>query len=280
MNCSNIHSLPTSINKATAFTLIELLVVIAIIAILATLLLPARAGAKLRAQQTQCLSNLRQMAVARQLYYDDVGPLELPGGFLAQHFEHLTPYGVTPGVLVCPSASATNSPNFPNVGVWTGTADQTWGAITTINYPNRMFGSYAFNFHLMQLPLWGATNVVLPTSGSSWWFGKNIPANPSQTPAFADAVTPYVLAYSSDPPSPNLYNPGGGTLMGTSLTIARHGGRPASAAPRNWDISRPLPGMIDLALYDGHVERSPLENLWNYYWNANWIIPHPRPGER
>lgn len=65
-----------------------------------------------------------------------------------------------------------------------------------------------------------------------------------------------------------------------SVTIARHGNRPASAAPRNVDISKPLPGMIDLALYDGHVEKSSLENLWNYYWNANWVVPYPRPGER
>jgi len=60
--------------------------------------------------------------------------------------------------------------------------------------------------------------------------------------------------------------------------IARHGSRPASAAPRNVDISKPLPGMIDLAFYDGHVENSLLENLWNYYWSADWVIPRPRPG--
>ena len=64
----------------------------------------------------------------------------------------------------------------------------------------------------------------------------------------------------------------------SALTIARHGGRAASAAPRTANIRQRLPGAIDIALFDAHVEKAPLENLWNYYWNATWQVPNTRPG--
>jgi len=97
----------------SAFTLIELLVVIAIIAILASLLLPALAGAQEKGRSISCVNNQRQLVLAASMYAGDnedwMNPIEdffYPGGteveatFRVFLFDYV---GGNPRIFDCPS---------------------------------------------------------------------------------------------------------------------------------------------------------------------------------
>ena len=99
--------------KRSGFTLIELLVVIAIIAILAAILFPVFARARAKAQQNNCLSNVKQIMLGAIMYasdYDEkfqncdgsgAGCVGSQAAWAAQ----LLPYIKNTQILQCPSAS-------------------------------------------------------------------------------------------------------------------------------------------------------------------------------
>ncbi len=79
--------------RRVGFTLIELLVVIAIIAILAAILFPVFAQARMKAMEATSLSNIKEIALARQMYlqdYDEMFPANRIWGTYPDGANHVT----------------------------------------------------------------------------------------------------------------------------------------------------------------------------------------------
>ena len=79
------------------FTLVEILLVVGIVAILAVFLNAALASAKERGRETTCISNLKQIYSALQLYKSDFGDEAWPVGLRIGVY-------VSNTHLICPSA--------------------------------------------------------------------------------------------------------------------------------------------------------------------------------
>jgi prepilin-type N-terminal cleavage/methylation domain-containing protein len=132
MRLCNHKAEPGEGESRRGFTLVELLVVIGIIALLISILLPALSSARRLANGVKCLSNLKQIHLALQLYQNDnkgyfpvhgywgdmmgkkarlpnydaaapIGPTGFESEAGVQTVRPLNPYLIVPEVMHCPA---------------------------------------------------------------------------------------------------------------------------------------------------------------------------------
>jgi prepilin-type processing-associated H-X9-DG protein len=274
--------------KKAGFTLTELLVVLGCVTLLAATLLPALAATKLKELSTQCLGNLRQLAMTASIYQTEnknipwqaVDQLWFTPLNSVQHSGALH--------LLCPLAVKTP---ILNAGNTQGKADTSWAwsVLSNPNNPNSgnvlTNGGYGLNGWL-----YGFNNVFSGFGLSNFnFFGSTATvSHPSKTPEFMDAYWPDLWPYENGPDFAGVWYPydahglaGNNTPPYNGMLrcfMMRHGNRPPLAGPPSYVIShsvKPMPGGINVSFVDGHASYTGLDDLWLLYWNR-YAVPQPR----
>jgi prepilin-type processing-associated H-X9-DG protein len=192
-----------------------------------------------------------------------------------------TTYSAIKGVRVCAAAPEQNpwggptkrSPNSYEPGAL-GTADYPWSWINWGKWDAQ--GSYGFNMWCYSDLKSYPSLAFTPSDVDRFAFAKETAViSSSKTPLFADATWVDFAMRPEHTLGTDLYsgwwdNPGPIGLG--AITIGRHGGKGASAAPRSITIApgTQLPWRNNVGFVDGHAESVKVNNLKNLYWHKQW----------
>jgi len=228
-----------------AFTLIELLVVISIIALLIAILLPALGAARESARTAQCLSRVRQLAIAFTTYAADNQSDFVPnnsneGGWwwdedkAGQYLPSDQSTGaIEGGVLACPSDEGAIRSYAPNQ----------WAS------PNSFPTFDAARGTLFNADVVKASNMILIGEGFAKW---NTPRGFANGAQFGDLGDTPGLRFVGPVPGVTSGNRWGAVTLPTQINWTLHGS--------NDDIET-ASGQTHFAYVDGHAEANPQAEL-------------------